>query len=116
FHNLITEILFDVPNTIVFVDDILVYTNSIEEHFKILKLLLNKLSARNAIINLDKSEFLKTEINYLGFTISEGKYTPEINRLENFLKWKTPTTKKQLQQLLGKLIGIENLYLNLVLN
>ncbi|KAG0435475.1 Retrovirus-related Pol polyprotein from transposon 17.6, partial [Dictyocoela muelleri] len=103
FHNLIVEILYDIPNTTVFVDDILIYTKTKSEHITILEKVLRKLSERNAIINLDKSEFLKTEIHYLGFTICEGKYTPNLNRLSNFSKWKNPTTKKQLQQLLGKI-------------
>ncbi|KAG0435490.1 Transposon Tf2-6 polyprotein, partial [Dictyocoela muelleri] len=102
FHSLICEILFDISNVSVFVDDIIIYTKNIEENLKKITTVLNKLADRNVIVNFKKSEFLKTSLSYLGFTISDGKYTTEQSRLDNFLEWKTPKTKRELQKLLGK--------------
>ncbi|KAG0439262.1 Retrovirus-related Pol polyprotein from transposon 17.6 [Dictyocoela muelleri] len=62
---------------------------------------LTKLSDYNAIINIDKCEFFKDKIFYLGFEIHNGKYRPDIERLENFEQWKKTATKRQLQSLSG---------------
>ncbi|KAG0440602.1 Retrovirus-related Pol polyprotein from transposon 17.6 [Dictyocoela muelleri] len=113
FHSLICEILFDVPNVSIFVDDIIIFTRDIFENLKIIKLVLEKLASRNVIINFNKSEFLKTTIDYLGFTISNGKYTPEQSRIDNFTEWKKPKTKKELQRLLGKINWYRKFILNL---
>ncbi|KAG0435282.1 Transposon Tf2-6 polyprotein, partial [Dictyocoela muelleri] len=103
FHNIISEILHDIPNIEIFIDDIIIHTKTTSEHHMILDRVLTKLSDYNAIINIDKCEFFKDKIIYLGFEIHNGKYRPDEERLENFEQWKKPTTKRQLQSLLGKI-------------
>ncbi|KAG0438312.1 Transposon Tf2-8 polyprotein [Dictyocoela muelleri] len=103
FHSIISEMFSEIPNVSVFVDDIIIYTKTSDEHLKTLKQVLEALSKNNAIINLEKSEFHKEKIVYLGFEISEGTYRPDKSRLDSFEKWQTPNTKRKLQQLLGKI-------------
>lgn len=103
FHNLITEIMAPIENTIVFVDDIIVFAKTEREHLALLDQTFNRLAKRNVIINLDKSKFFTQSINYLGFEIEEHGFKPDLSRLENFHRWEPPTTRKQLQRLLGKI-------------
>ncbi|KAG0433574.1 Retrovirus-related Pol polyprotein from transposon opus [Dictyocoela muelleri] len=100
FHSIISEILFNIPNVSVFIDDIIIYTDTTDNHLEILKIVLERLSKYNAIINLEKSVFMKEKIKYLGFEITKGGYKPDMSKMENFTKWKKPDTKRQLQKLL----------------
>lgn len=102
-HNIIARTLEGIEGVGVFVDDIIVYSSLEEEHIKTIQEVLNRLSAKNVLISKNKNCIAESKIKYLGFEISEDGYEPDQSRLENFSMWKKPTTKKQLQELLGKL-------------
>lgn len=68
--------------------------------FKPLDNILTRQAERNLIINIEKSEFLKEKISYLGFEFSNGNYRPGPKKFRNFREWKIPTTKTQLQKIL----------------
>ena len=64
---------------IVYMDDILIYSQSKEEHLRHLKYVLQKLHQENLLVNMKKCTFMKKELVYLGFVVSdEGlKMDPE---------------------------------------
>lgn len=79
---------------IIYLDDILIASNSIEEHLKHTSLLLQKLQKVGFKLNRGKCKFLKTEIKFLGHIFNE--MIAEINQdmrnaIQNFPK---PTNKK----------------------
>ncbi|KRH92718.1 putative LTR retrotransposon, partial [Pseudoloma neurophilia] len=102
FHNVIVRILNDIPNITIFLDDILIFTNTLDEHEKIIDEILKRFKEKNIIINKEKSKICQKEITFLGFTISADKYGPDQSRLEDFTKWEKPKTRRQLLRLLGK--------------
>lgn len=112
FNNEISKILRRFNNVIVFIDDILVYDGTLDEHIYSLRQIFRKLSEYNIIVNFEKSEFLTDNIKYLGFIIDHESYRTDLSRLKNFTKWKHPTTRRQLQRLLGKI----NWYVAFLLN
>lgn len=56
---------------IVYLDDILVFSKSKEEHLEHLKLVLRTLQKEKLLINLKKCSFMKEELVYLGFVVSK---------------------------------------------
>ena len=56
-----------------FIDDIAVATKNIEDHKKVLALLLRRLHEHGIQVRLDKSAFFATEMAYLGYLISVGE-------------------------------------------
>ncbi|KRH93289.1 transposable element, partial [Pseudoloma neurophilia] len=108
FQNTLVQILRDIKNCEVFVDDIIIYTETKDQHIKTLKQILDKFTERNVIINNQKSQFLTTEITYLGFKIANGSYKPDPSRLKNFKEWRKPTTRTQLQKILGTINWYRN--------
>ena len=55
---------------VVYLDDILIYSESVEEHREHVRLVLQALRDVKLLVNLKKSEFEKRKVNYLGYVIS----------------------------------------------
>ena len=88
-------------NTIIYVDDCLCYSNDIKTHLVHLNLLLSNLRRANLTINLDKSQFFRQEIAYLGYRLTtEGVQATEekVAAIRNF---PVPRNQKQLKGFLG---------------
>ncbi|KAF8642893.1 hypothetical protein AX16_009349 [Volvariella volvacea WC 439] len=81
---------------IVYIDDILIFSESMEEHQKHVTRVLRKLRDNNLFLKPSKCEFHKTTIPYLGFVLGQGKISIEQEKVNAVRKWPTPTTKKQL--------------------
>jgi hypothetical protein len=68
FQDLITEGVVSV-----YLDDILIFTNSLEEHWRITCLVLDHMREHKLYLRLEKCEFEKVRIEYLGVIISHNK-------------------------------------------
>ena len=73
FMRLMNEVLKEYARkfVIVYLDDILVFSRSKEEHMEHLKLVLKTLRKEKLLINLNKCSFMKEELIYLGFVVSK---------------------------------------------
>ncbi|GLB34373.1 putative retrotransposable element tf2 155 kda protein type 1-like [Lyophyllum shimeji] len=56
----------------VYLDDILIYTKTLEEHRRITRIVLDRLREHRLFLKPEKCEFERTEIEYLGLIISHG--------------------------------------------
>jgi Reverse transcriptase (RNA-dependent DNA polymerase) len=56
----------------VYIDNILIYTKTLEEHRRITRLVLERLRQHKLYLQADKCEFEKTHIEYLGVIIEHG--------------------------------------------
>ena len=68
FQDLITEGV-----VCVYLNDILIFTKTIEEHHRITHIVLERLCEHWLYLKPEKCEFEKTKIEYLGLIISEGQ-------------------------------------------
>lgn len=100
---MIVKVLDGIEGVGIFVDDIIVYSKTEQEHINTVKLVLNRLAEKNIKINSKKNCLGSTEIKYLGFKLSKNGYSPDKERLEDFTLWKRSTTRRQLQERLGKI-------------
>lgn len=88
-------------NTIIYVDDCLCYSNSIKEHLFHLEQLLRNLKAANITVNLEKSQFFRKEIQYLGYCLSTTGIKATSDKIAAILNFPTPKNQKQLKGFLG---------------
>ncbi|KAI5148066.1 hypothetical protein ENBRE01_0080 [Enteropsectra breve] len=102
FQRTITRILGHLIYVRIFLDDILVISQSRDEHREHLREVLRLLKTNNVILNFDKSHFFESSVNYLGHIINSEGICPDTSRIESFrLASGTPRTKRQLLRLLG---------------
>ena len=75
FMILMNEVLtvFIGKNFIVYMDDILIFSKTKEEHLRHLTSMMERLQREKLLINLKKSSFMKKELIYLGFVISSNE-------------------------------------------
>ena len=84
-----------------YVDDIIVYSNTFEEHIKHLDAVLGKLTTAGFTINIDKCDFCKQEIKFLGHVVSDKQVKVDPERIAAILNYPAPRNQKQLMQFLG---------------
>ena len=96
FRDLITECV-----VCVYLNDILIYTRTLEEHRRVTRLVMERLRKHKLYLRLDKCEFEKTRIEYLGLIISEGQAEMDPVKVAGVVEWPEPTNKKQVQSFLG---------------
>ena len=101
FQNVMCSALSEILGTVcfVFLDDILVFSETKEQHFADLRAVLMKLRAGNLAVKLEKCKFFHEKIEYLGHSISaEGISCVQNKKLRNM---PVPTNVKELQRFLG---------------
>lgn len=86
---------------LIYIDDVLIPTMTIEEGFNILREVLQALTAAGFSINLKKCTFLSTEIEYLGRNISNGQVRPSKYKVKALIESPVPRNVKQVRQFLG---------------
>jgi hypothetical protein len=85
----------------VFIDDILVYPRSEEEHEGHLHLVLQKLQDHKLYAKLSKCEFWLKQVAFLGDVISKGGISIDPSKVQVVLSWKAPTSVSDIQSFLG---------------
>lgn len=89
---------------LVYLDDIIVFSNSLAEHIQKLRAVFDRLKANNLKIQLDKSEFLRKEVLYLGHVITKDGLKPNDDKIKAVLNYPLPKTVTEIKSFLG-LIG-----------
>ena len=84
-----------------YLDDIIIYTRTEEEHLQLLEEVLSRLLQHNAKLRREKCVFFTKQIQYLGHIISGGTLQPAPEKLQAVAEFPVPTTLKQLERFLG---------------
>ena len=85
----------------VYLDDIIIYSDSMEEHLEHLKTIMDCISKANLGINFKKCQFAVTEIKFLGEIIDARGRRCDPEKTSAILNIETPTTKKAVRQFMG---------------
>ncbi len=103
FQSFMNDIFRDMLDrwVIVYIDDILIYSNTREEHIHHVRSVLKRLMQYQLYAKAEKCEFHQTSISFLGYIISQEGVAMDERKVEAVLKWPKPQTVKELQRFLG---------------
>ncbi|KAL7289564.1 hypothetical protein TKK_0016535 [Trichogramma kaykai] len=85
----------------IYMDDIVVYVNSIQEHKEKMFRLMGRLKSANLTVRPDKCHFLKTTVTYLGHIISEKGVEPDPSKVSAVSNFPRPKNRMNIKQFLG---------------
>jgi len=115
FQNIMNDILGPLSKySIVYIDDVLIFSKSIEEHWKHLNSFLEVIKINGLVVSATKIKLFQTNIRFLGYNIHQSRISP-ISRVIQFAD-KFPDEileKAQLQRFLGSLNYVADFYQNL---
>ncbi|CCE61500.1 hypothetical protein TPHA_0A04250 [Tetrapisispora phaffii CBS 4417] len=85
----------------VYLDDILIFSDSKETHWEHLDTVLGRLLKENLIVKKKKCTFTSAEVEFLGYQIGANKITPIVTKCQAIDKFPTPKSVKEAQRFLG---------------
>lgn len=85
----------------VHLDDILIFTETMEEHRALVHKVLTQLAHHDLYLWLEKCEFEQSSIKYQGLVISEGEVWMDLVKVEPVKDWPAPTSLCDLRGFLG---------------
>lgn len=86
---------------IVYLDDIIVFGKTLEEHENRLLKVLDRLEEVGLKLSLDKCQFCQPKVKYVGHIVSETGIATDPEKVEAVKRWKEPTDLKSLRSFLG---------------
>nr|CAI44621.1 B1168G10.5 [Oryza sativa Japonica Group] len=103
FMNLMNKVFMEYLDkfVVVFIDDILIYSRTKEEHEEHLRLALEKLREHQLYAKFSKCEFWLSEVKFLGHVISAGGVAVDPSNVESVTNWKQPKTVSEIRSFLG---------------
>ena len=86
---------------LLYLDDVVVFSATVDEHVSRLDAVLSRLQRENLRVKLEKCEFFKTEVKYLGHVISKGGVATDPDKISAVAKWAPPKHVTELRSFLG---------------
>jgi RNase H-like domain found in reverse transcriptase/Reverse transcriptase (RNA-dependent DNA polymerase)/Integrase zinc binding domain len=88
---------------LVYLDDIIIFSTSLQEHKESLAKILERLKHYNLKIQVDKCDFFAKNVEYLGHIVTREGVKPNPSKIEAIKRWPLPKNEKQLKGFLGVL-------------
>ena len=88
----------------VFIDEILIYSKSKEEHEDHLRVVLQVLRDHQLYVKFSKCEFGLTEVKFLGHVVSASGVSIDPEKVEAVMSWERPKLVFEIRSVLG-LVG-----------
>ena len=101
FQRLVNVVLSGVPNCNAYLDDLIVYTRSWEEHVQVLEQVFTRLRSAKLTLNLAKCDFGEATVTYLGRRVGQGQVRPVEAKVSAISACPVPTNRKALRSFLG---------------
>jgi hypothetical protein len=81
---------------IVYLDDILVFSGTWDEHVRHVKQVLDTLQRGNMYVKMSKCEFFNTSLVYLGHIVGGGQLKIDPSKIEVIVKWLEPKSVTEI--------------------
>uniref|UniRef100_A0A671WFH3 Gypsy retrotransposon integrase-like protein 1 n=1 Tax=Sparus aurata TaxID=8175 RepID=A0A671WFH3_SPAAU len=101
FQRLMHLVLGDVPACNVYLDDVVVYSDSWADHVSTLSEVFRRLATASLTLTLAQCEFAKATVTYLGKRVGHGQVRPVDAKVQAVVSYPVPSTRRELRQFLG---------------
>uniref|UniRef100_A0A674PBR8 Gypsy retrotransposon integrase-like protein 1 n=1 Tax=Takifugu rubripes TaxID=31033 RepID=A0A674PBR8_TAKRU len=103
FQELVNDVLRDMINVfvVIYLDDILIFSRTMEEHHQHVRLVLQRLLENRLFIKAEKCVFHSASVGYLGYIVEEGRVRADPAKIQAVVEWPRPTDRTQLRRFLG---------------
>jgi hypothetical protein len=102
FQAAMTEALAGIQDVHVYIDDVIIYTATFEEHLATLQAVLQRLIKVNLKVKLSKCEFGRTELLYLGHVINHDGIHTDPDKIKAVADLPEPASVHDIEVFLGK--------------
>ncbi len=101
FQRLMNRVTVGLEGCAVYLDDIVVYSDTWDQHTSRIRALLERLAEAKLTVNLAKCEFARATVTYLGKVVGMGKVRPVGVKVIAIDTFPDPQTKRELMRFLG---------------
>lgn len=103
FQALMNEVFMDYMRkfVLVFFDDILIYSDSLDSHLQHLRIVFETLKQHKLFVKKSKCSFGQARLEYFGHVVSSEGVSADKSKIDSMLSWPQPTTVKGLRGFLG---------------
>ena len=114
FQHFINDVFRDLLDqfVIAYLDDILIFSDNLEEHRKHVCIVFERLRQNRLYIKLEKCEFEQTQIQFLGYIISPDGVGMDPEKIKAVVDWPAPGNIKEIQ----RFVGFANFYRKFIRN
>ena len=106
-HKILDSCLY--RNTMVYLDDLVIYSRSMEQHFKDLTEVFQLIRQANLRLNSKKSVFAAPKVRYLGYMLGDNTIEADPEKIRNIQNFPRPTSVKALKSFLGSVVFFKRL-------
>ena len=86
---------------LVYLDDILVFLQTLEDHIRHIRTALQKMRDAKFFARLHKCSFFQEKVEYLGFDVSRDRVQPSPEKVRIVVEWPQPQSVKDVRSFLG---------------
>ena len=86
---------------LVYLDDILVFSQTLEDHIRHIRTALQKMRDAKFFARLHKCSFFQEKVEYLGFDVSRDGVQPSPEKVRTVVEWPQPQSVKDIRSFLG---------------
>jgi len=103
FQDMMNHVFSDLIDLglLAYMDDILIYTKTLEEHDQMVHEVLTRLQANGLAVSPEKCICQAQEVEFLGYLIGRNGIAMSQDKVEAVLSWKTPSSLMEVQSFLG---------------
>jgi len=103
FQTMMNKILraFLDHGVVVYLDDILLYSENMDDHIKLVQKVLDQLEQHDLAVSLQKSVLHQDEVEFLGYIVKTSRFTRSDRKVQSVQNWAHPRSVKEVQIFIG---------------
>ena len=111
FQNLINKVLNGLHFTLAYLDDVIIFSETEEQHLKHIQIVLTRLKQANLKLKKSKCAFFKKQLHYLGQISTTDGIKPQTEKIKAIWDMKPPTNQMGVWEFLG-VVGYYRKFIN----